>query len=85
MEMRYGHVGGKRSTREIYPKVFADNIRGVPSDLHEFVARQDSQMTLGLENVSGFRYDRVYPFKHQALGGKLCLTFDTGHIRVWQV
>jgi sugar phosphate isomerase/epimerase len=80
-DMFYGYSAGKKYTYEIYPELFADNLRRVLLDLKEFCR---DKVTLGVENVGGFRYPWVFPILHKVLGGKLCLTMDVGHINVYK-
>ena len=79
--MFYGYSAGKKYTYEIYPELFADNLTRALRELKEFAR---GQVSLGVENVGGFRYPWVFPILHKVLGGKLCLTMDVGHINVYK-
>jgi sugar phosphate isomerase/epimerase len=80
-DMAFGYVGGKKYTWEIYPEAFAANLRRV---LEELRSLAKGPMTLGVENVGGFRYPWVFPIMHEILGGYLRLTMDVGHINVFK-
>jgi sugar phosphate isomerase/epimerase len=80
-DMAYGYVGGKKYTWEVYPELFAANLRRVLQELRSFAR---GPMTLGVENVGGFRYPWVFPILHENLGGQLRLTMDVGHINVFK-
>jgi sugar phosphate isomerase/epimerase len=81
VDMFYGYSAGKKYTYEIYPELFADNLRRVLLELRVFAR---DQVVLGVENVGGFRYPWVFPLLHKVLGGRLCLTMDVGHINVYK-
>lgn len=80
-DMFYGYSAGKKYTYEIYPTLFADNLNRALLELKEFGR---DKVTLGVENVGGFRYPWVFPILHRVLGGRLGLTMDVGHINVCQ-
>jgi sugar phosphate isomerase/epimerase len=80
-DMFYGYSAGRKYTYEIYPELFADNLRRALLELKEFAR---GQVTLGVENVGGFRYPWVFPILRDVLGGQLCLTMDVGHINVYK-
>jgi sugar phosphate isomerase/epimerase len=81
MDMRYGYSGDRKYTYEFYPDIFAANLRGVLQGLKD---AYHGRMTLGIENVGGFRFDWVFPILHEEIGGRLCLTMDVGHINVYK-
>jgi sugar phosphate isomerase/epimerase len=81
VDMFYGYSAGRKYTYEIYPKLFADNLTRALRELRVFAR---NTVTLGIENVGGFRYPWVFPILHRILGGNLCLTMDVGHINVYK-
>jgi sugar phosphate isomerase/epimerase len=84
MDMRYSFMNAERKyTWELYPEPFERNLRRVLVDLREYARRLDG-MTLGVENVGGFRFAWVFPILDELLGGRLCLTMDIGHINVYK-
>ncbi|MEO0109126.1 MAG: TIM barrel protein, partial [candidate division WOR-3 bacterium] len=80
-DMAYGYVHGKMYTYEAYPDSFAQNLSWA---LGQLAKTETVSMTLGIENVGGFRYPWVYPILHQHLGGRLRLTMDVGHVNVFR-
>ena len=81
MDMRYGYSGDRKYTWEVYPDIYAANLRRVLETLR---GSWHGPMTLGVENVGGFRFPWVFPLLDELLGGKLGLTMDIGHINVQQ-
>jgi sugar phosphate isomerase/epimerase len=81
VDMYFGYSANRKHTYEVYPELFAENLRRVLAELREF---SRDKVLLGVENVGGFRYPWVFPIVHKALGGRLGLTMDVGHISVYK-
>lgn len=84
MDMRYAYAGNQaKYTWELYPEYFADNLCWLLQELRA-ASRDYERMTLGIENVGGFRFPWVLPILERSLGGRLGLSMDIGHINVYK-
>jgi sugar phosphate isomerase/epimerase len=84
MDMRYSYAADERRyCYELFPETVKPGLRETLLELKAYSSRLDG-MTLGIENVGGFRFDWVLPLLDEMLGGRLCLTMDIGHINVYR-